>query len=304
MKLKLEKIEPRPPAPDSRRWLQEAEALGFTSLAWYHVYLENEISASFADGADDNVPPMVMHALVNEDGSTTLSFIGSAPAGTFVIQSVDLISYLDGPRVLTTTTHPFVAAHPELGLCKYSHPQARLSELAHRHHQYIVDLDGLAEVFVKTTDDFEQSLVEGIAFEERVNHLVEEERALAEARNAAAFAENEAQRISRLDPGDPLRAIRAARTSSPRHELSTSDVVSRLQKWRGQCLFQVVSAERDRIELRFETFPADMRAFVRELVEFCPDLLDLTGDPLAVAGSLRDFEAGLREDGSLLLWWP
>jgi Domain of unknown function (DUF4253) len=77
------------------------------------------------------------------------------------------------------------------------------------------------------------------------------------------------------DPNtDPFDLIRKAGTSAPNFDMHTPDIIARLQKWQALCQFRVINAGGDRIEIKFDTFPADMDAFVRDVYDFCPDLVD------------------------------
>ncbi len=73
---------------------------------------------------------------------------------------------------------------------------------------------------------------------------------------------------------DGFEAIRKAGTAAPNFELTTEAIVKHLAGWRALCAFRVMKAGGDRIDIEFETLPADMDAFVKDLYAFCPDLVD------------------------------
>lgn len=73
---------------------------------------------------------------------------------------------------------------------------------------------------------------------------------------------------------DQFDLIREAETDAANYDLDTDAIIARLQQWQKLCQFQVVSADYDTVEIKFDTLPADMDAFVKELYEFCPDLMD------------------------------
>ncbi len=73
---------------------------------------------------------------------------------------------------------------------------------------------------------------------------------------------------------DPFDEIRKAGTSAPNFDLDTDAVIEHLTKWQSLCSFTVANAQGDRVDITFTTLPADMDAFVRDLYEFCPDLVD------------------------------
>src|SRR5205823_1577417 len=73
---------------------------------------------------------------------------------------------------------------------------------------------------------------------------------------------------------DPFALIRTAQTAAPNFDLDNQAIIEHLTKWRSLCSFRVVSAGGDRAEIEFQTLPKDMDAFVRDLYQFCPDLVD------------------------------
>lgn len=73
---------------------------------------------------------------------------------------------------------------------------------------------------------------------------------------------------------DSLAAIREAGTAAPNFDLDNDAIVNHLAHWQSLCEFKVTAAAGDRANIEFITLPADMDAFVRDLYEFCPDLVD------------------------------
>jgi len=51
-------------------------------------------------------------------------------------------------------------------------------------------------------------------------------------------------------------------------------MIERLTKWQALCSFTVANAQGNRVDITFTTLPKDMDAFVRDLYDFCPDLVD------------------------------
>lgn len=73
---------------------------------------------------------------------------------------------------------------------------------------------------------------------------------------------------------DPFAEIREAETSAPNFDLDTEAIIAELRRWQTLCTFSVTAAGTDRIEIEFATLPKAMDAFVRDLYDFCPDLVD------------------------------
>lgn len=73
---------------------------------------------------------------------------------------------------------------------------------------------------------------------------------------------------------DPFEEIRRAGTAGPNYDLDNDAVIQRLTQWQSLCSFTVSNAEPDAADITFITLPKDMDAFVRDLYDFCPDLVD------------------------------
>ena len=73
---------------------------------------------------------------------------------------------------------------------------------------------------------------------------------------------------------DPLATVRQAGTSAPNYDIDNDAIVDRLTAWQSLCSFEIKAAAGDSIDIQFKTLPRDMDAFVRDLYEFCPDLVD------------------------------
>ena len=82
------------------------------------------------------------------------------------------------------------------------------------------------------------------------------------------------QNLISKKPMDQYEPIRKANTDGANYDLDTDAIVTRLNQWEALCKFRVTGAGHDTVDIEFETFPKDMDAFVRDLYEFCPDLVD------------------------------
>lgn len=68
--------------------------------------------------------------------------------------------------------------------------------------------------------------------------------------------------------------IREQHTSAPNFDLNTEGILAELRRWKTLCSFRITEVGGDRVSIEFDTLPADMDAFVKELYAFCPDLVD------------------------------
>ena len=80
--------------------------------------------------------------------------------------------------------------------------------------------------------------------------------------------------MAKQDSSDAFAAIREEQTSAPNFDLDTEAILAELRRWKTLCAFRVVEAGGDRASIEFDTLPADMDAFVKDLYAFCPDLVD------------------------------
>ena len=90
---------------------------------------------------------------------------------------------------------------------------------------------------------------------------------------------------------DPFSLIRQAHTSAGNYDLDTEGIISRLSAWQSVCSLRVIDASHDSITIGFDTLPTDLDGFVKELCDFCPDLIDQG------AGSLPDVIKQFEENG-------
>ncbi len=125
---------------------------------------------------------------------------------------------------------------------------------------------------------------------------------------------------------DPFILIREAGTASEYHDLSTEEIIARLEEWKEFCDFDVVDAEEDSVTLKFKKLPEDLESFAEEIYDFAPDVVDQefgTFDDIDdededsedmheladdVASDDPDFGLkvlinSLRRDKKLQLWW-
>ncbi|MBI3880937.1 MAG: ankyrin repeat domain-containing protein [Verrucomicrobia bacterium] len=73
---------------------------------------------------------------------------------------------------------------------------------------------------------------------------------------------------------DGFDIVREAQTDGANYELDTNAIIERLQQWSGLCKFRVTEAGHDNLTIEFVTLPEDIKAFVQDLYDFCPDLID------------------------------
>ena len=72
---------------------------------------------------------------------------------------------------------------------------------------------------------------------------------------------------------DMYAPLVAAETNGDNYDISTEDIIARFKQWQQICSFRIIDAEMNSVDIAFDTLPKDMEAFIREAVEFCPDLI-------------------------------
>jgi len=138
---------PRPFPAELKRLIAQVEAVGFVKLGWLEITM---------------MLPLKVAGFSNADGSIYLSI---AINELFPMQTVDLVSHMDGSRTLTTSTSELVMPQPERGVFKFSHPKASIEGLLKKHLQHLRELKGKPVPRQKTLKDFSDSLQQCLRLE-------------------------------------------------------------------------------------------------------------------------------------------
>jgi hypothetical protein len=80
--------------------------------------------------------------------------------------------------------------------------------------------------------------------------------------------------VATLKCVDESEIIRLQQTNGRNYDVSTEDILQRLQSWRSQCDLQVVGAGVAWVAIQFATLPQSICAFAEEVYEFCPDTVE------------------------------
>jgi hypothetical protein len=94
----------------------------------------------------------------------------------------------------------------------------------------------------------------------------------SERRDADGMKDTDEVLVLKTD--DPYAAVRLRGTNGANDDVSTDDIIERLQDWRQLCEFRVVGAARDWVAVQFDTLPERICAFAEEVYLFCPDTVD------------------------------
>lgn len=97
---------------------------------------------------------------------------------------------------------------------------------------------------------------------------------------------------------DMFAPLREADTNGDNYDISTADIIARLKKWQKLCSFRLSRVDFNAVTLKFETLPKDIKAFVRDAYDLCPDLVQIDERT-----DLRMLERQLPKTKRLDLWW-
>jgi hypothetical protein len=126
-------------------------------------------------------------------------------------------------------------------------------------------------------------------------------RRLAPRKYMAFIVEmNEGIRTDKIGviPGtDQFDILRIMRTNGGGEDISHEDVMERLKEWEKGSPFNIIGAENDWVEIEFKALPKDVMAFVEDVYDFCPDVVD------DGTGTIPELARELKSTKRLFLWW-
>lgn len=94
-----------------------------------------------------------------------------------------------------------------------------------------------------------------------------------------------------------LDIVRHAKASAPNFDLSTEDLIKKLEQYDKEMGINITQAETDTIEFQLLKLPDNLEQFAEDLYEFCPDLVEQG------CGSVSALAAELRQHKPIQLWW-
>ncbi len=104
-------------------------------------------------------------------------------------------------------------------------------------------------------------------------------------------------KIGILKGTDQYEILRVMHTDGNDYDISNEDVIERLKEWEKSSPFDIIGADNDWVEIKFKTLPKDLKAFVEEVNDFCPDALEQG------PGSIDGLIADIRQTKRLSLYW-
>ncbi len=104
-------------------------------------------------------------------------------------------------------------------------------------------------------------------------------------------------KIGVLKGTDQYQILRVMHTDGDQYDISNADVIERLKDWEKIASFDIIGADNDWVEIEFKTLPKDLKAFVEEVYDFCPDAVDQG------PGTTADLAREIQQTKKLFLWW-
>jgi|GEM_PF-3063456 len=83
----------------------------------------------------------------------------------------------------------------------------------------------------------------------------------------------ETDEVAILKTDDPYAIIKICKSDGANEDVSTEDILDRLERWKKDCEFEVVGASRDWVALQFSQLPKDLLRFAEDVYLFCPDAI-------------------------------
>lgn len=96
---------------------------------------------------------------------------------------------------------------------------------------------------------------------------------------------------------DQFDILRVAKSDAANYEKDTEDLIKRLKMFDEKYGIDIFHAEIDTVEFRLRSPPKHLKAFCKELYEFCPDIVEQG------AGDLQTLEKEIARTQSVFLWW-
>ena len=97
---------------------------------------------------------------------------------------------------------------------------------------------------------------------------------------------------------DPFAALRKAGTNGDNYDVSTADIIERMKKWQKLCSFRLSGVDYNAVTINFDALPKDVKAFVADAYDLCPDLVQVDED-----FELPELEKTIAKTKKLKLWW-
>jgi len=100
-----------------------------------------------------------------------------------------------------------------------------------------------------------------------------------------------------LKSADKYDILRAFVTNGTNYDIDTEQIINKLTEWDKKYGIDIIGADGDWVEAKFDKLPQDTRKFAEEVYKFCPDAVEQN------TGSIEALEYYIKTDKSVFLWW-
>lgn len=105
-------------------------------------------------------------------------------------------------------------------------------------------------------------------------------------------------KIGVLKGSDQYDILRVMQTNGEDDDIANEDIIAELKEWEKCCPFDILGAENGWVELEFKKLPDNIKSFVENLEDFCPDAVDDGG-----ASAEDELAKEIQKTKRLFLWW-
>ncbi|NKE06542.1 DUF4253 domain-containing protein [Mesobacillus selenatarsenatis] len=115
----------------------------------------------------------------------------------------------------------------------------------------------------------------------------------------AFICDSNREKVAMIPGSDQFEILKIQQTNGDNYEISNRSVISKLKEYYRSYPFTIIDADYDWVEVEFEVLPngKELKAFAREIAEFCPDLVEQG------TGSINDLMEEIKGTRKLSLWW-
>lgn len=99
-----------------------------------------------------------------------------------------------------------------------------------------------------------------------------------------------------LKSADKYDILRAFVTNGTNYDIDTKQIINKLTEWDKQYGIDIIGADGDWVEVKFEKTPQNTRKFAEEVYKFCPDAVEQN------AGSIEALEYDIKTHKGVFLW--
>lgn len=196
-------------------------------------------------------------------------------------------------------TKKIILSDREISLCEELEYDQKLAfaikEITKSGIELIPEVDEYAEI--QETKD--EGLCSELDYRSAFDYVLKAKDKFGNKGYLLFFFEDDSKRVflSMMKGGDEVEPVKWRKTNGINFNIDNNKIIEKLKEWQGVCKYEILGVGCDYIEIKFFQLPVDMDTFVKDLYNFCPDVVDQgTGE----IGLLKE---ELIKAKFLQLWW-